>query len=256
VLGSGVETIQRHLRYVAAPGSIHHTGAIYQLYHETLGPQCHSFVLPPPDDPALVLLPERWLEALYRRPRRPGTSVDIEDITAVASEWVFDEHPEMLDATVRTVRGATGEGATRNATHRALWIAARKARAGCYPFSRAVAEIEVAAAAAYAERGMELGLDDFARSIKHAVADALNMSDAEVKAWGEWGDLDPQAVSSRPQKPKIPNKSREPLSQRRSQDRLQLRALAHLRPFLPCRVIGIQARCGWPTGWRNNTTAS
>lgn len=190
VLGAGIETIQPHLRYVAAPGSMHHTGETYRLYHEGAGPQDLGFVLPALDDPYLAPFPEAWGHALYRRPRRRGTCPDIEDIEAVASEWVFDQHPYMLDATVLAVRDATEDGTTRNATHRALWIAARKARAGCYPFSRAVAEIEAAAVASYAKRGLELGLVDFARSIKHAVGEALDMSDAEVAAWGAWGGSD------------------------------------------------------------------
>lgn len=110
----------------------------------------------------------------------------MEDIRAVASEWILDERPYMLDATVRAVRDATEDGTTRNAVHRALWIAARKARAGCYPFSRAVAEIEAAATASYSARGMQLDLNDFARSLQHAVSEALEMSRAEVAAWGGW----------------------------------------------------------------------
>lgn len=184
-----VETIQPHLRYLVAPGSTHHTDAMYQLYHEANGPRPLGFVLPAIDDPDLAHYPDNWAEALYRRPRRRGERPDIEDIMTVASEWVFDEHPYMLHATVRTVREATGDGETRNATHRALWIVARNARAGCYPFSRAVAEIEAAAVAAYTDRGRELDFDDFARSIEHAVGEAMDMSDAEVAAWGSWGGI-------------------------------------------------------------------
>jgi hypothetical protein len=193
-----VETIQPHLRYIVAPGSAHHAGATYQLYHEASGASPLEFVLPAPDDPDLAPYPDNWAEALIRRPRRAGARrgapADIEDITAVASEWVFDEQPGALAKTVADVRDATGDGATRNAMHRALWIAARKARAGCYPFSRAVAEIETAAVAAYAERGLGLHLDDFARSIEHAVAEALDMTDAEVAAWGAWGGLDAEGT--------------------------------------------------------------
>lgn len=186
VLGGGVETIQHHLRYLGAPGSIHHTGGTYQLYHEESGPQALGLDLPALDDRDLAPLPESWAEALYRRPRSPGKRPELEDIMTVASEWVFDERPYMLDVTVRDVREATEEGTTRKAMHRALWIAARKARAGCYPFSRAVTQIEAAAVAAYADRGQELDYADFARSITHAVAEAMDMSDAEVAAWGSW----------------------------------------------------------------------
>ena len=51
-----------------------------------------------------------WLENLYREPRRrgarpePGSPVDIEDITAAATQWVFDECPGALAKTVADVR--------------------------------------------------------------------------------------------------------------------------------------------------------
>lgn len=90
-----VETIQPHLRYIAAPGSAHHTGATYRLYHEASGASPLGFALPALDDPDLASYPDNWAEALYRRPRRRGTCPDIEDITAVATEWAFDEHPHM-----------------------------------------------------------------------------------------------------------------------------------------------------------------
>jgi hypothetical protein len=181
-----VDLIQPHLRYVVAPGGLHHTGASYRFYGPD-GDEIISGTLLSRE--ALPELPAEWLAALYRRPRRAGTRPDIEEISAVASEWIFDEHPSALMKTVDDVRTAVAEGQTRPAFHRALWIAARKARAGCYPFSRAVAEIEAAAVAAYAERGLELDLVDFARSIKHAVGQALDMSTAEVNAWGVWGGL-------------------------------------------------------------------
>jgi len=189
-LGPGVETIQSHLRYLAAPGSLHHIGETYRLYHQESGSQDLGLVLPATDDPSLAALPEAWLRALHRKPRRSGTNLDVDDIRAVASEWIFDEHPYMLAATVQGVRDATEDGTTRNAIHRALWIAARKSRAGCYPLSRAVVEIEAAAAASYSARGLQLDLIDFARSLQHAVNDALDMSDAEVAAWGAWSGRD------------------------------------------------------------------
>ena len=189
-LGPGVETIQSHLRYLAAPGSLHHTGQSYVLYHQNSGSQDLGLVLPAADDPSLAELPDAWLRALHRKPRRAGTDLDVDDIRAIASEWVFDEHPYMLDATVQAVCDATEDGTTRNAIHRALWIAARKSRAGCYPFSRAVVEIEAAAAASYSARGLQLDLIDFARSLQHAVREALDLSDAEVTAWGAWSGRD------------------------------------------------------------------
>jgi Bifunctional DNA primase/polymerase, N-terminal len=184
VLGGGVETIQSHLRYLAAPGSIHHTGETYQLFHQSLGPRPLGFVLPAPADPALASLPRPWVDALHRRPRTRGALATSEDIAAFAREYNFNEHPEMLDATVRAVAAATCEGQTRNAIHRALWIAARKARAGCYPWMFAVERIRTAAVAAYAHRGRDLDPFEFARSVDHAITKALDMAPVEVAAWG------------------------------------------------------------------------
>lgn len=66
-LGSGVETIQSHLRYLAAPGSMHHTGHIYRLYHQDSGSQDLGFVLPTTNDPRLAALPDAWVCALHRK---------------------------------------------------------------------------------------------------------------------------------------------------------------------------------------------
>lgn len=193
-LPGGVETIQSHLRYLAAPGSAHHTSETYQLFHEANGPTPLQFALPAPDDPNMATYPEPWTEVLGRKSRKLGAPLDADEIAGIASDWVFDDHPYMLDAIVRSVREATGQGATRNATHRALWIAARQARAGCYPLSRAVGEIESAAVAAYAQRGLGLDLDDFARSVTHGVAGALDMSSAEVAVLGAWRGPDVERV--------------------------------------------------------------
>ena len=191
-----VDTIQSHLRYIAAPGTPHHTGAPYRLYGPD-GNEIVSGVLPKCD--VLPWLPPPWCDGLYRKPRRKGVPgrpyrksqlPDIEDIEAVAQEWVFNDQPYSLVKTVTDVGNATDEGQTRPAYHRALWIAARKARAGCYPLSRAVAEIKDAAVIAYATRGLGLDIDEFERSIQHAVAEALDMTDAELVAWGVW--LGPQ----------------------------------------------------------------
>ena len=56
-----------------------------------------SQILPPPTE--FPEFPPAWLENLYREPRQrgarpePGSPVDIEDITAAARQWVFDECP-------------------------------------------------------------------------------------------------------------------------------------------------------------------
>ena len=185
----GVDTIQPHLRYLAAPGSLHYTGATYQLYHEASGPQPLGFVLPAPDDPDLAPYPDNWLEALYRKSRRRGAPASrvlakSDDVAAFAEEHIFSEHPDQLAKTVSDVRNASAEGATRNPYHRALWIAARKARAGCYPWVWAVEQIEAAAREGYEARGESFDDYEFARSVEHAVAEALDLTPAETVLWG------------------------------------------------------------------------
>jgi hypothetical protein len=181
--GGGVDTIQRHLRYLAAPGSLHQIGAAYQLYHEASGPKLLGFELPALDDPGLAPLPESWVAELSRRQRRRGGTVTSDDVKEFSETYNFNENPEMLDPTVCTVRYSIELGQTRNAYHRGLWIAARNARCGCYPFGHAVAQIEAAADAAYAHRGGQVDPWDFARSVRHAVTAALDMAPAEVVAW-------------------------------------------------------------------------
>ncbi|WP_370066532.1 bifunctional DNA primase/polymerase [Mycobacterium sp. MAA66] len=181
VLGDGVELIQRHHRYLAAPGSVHHTGKRYRLHHEDTGEQRLKPVLPPRR--AIPPLPESWLAGLYREPRRRGAPASADDVMAFAHEYTQNREPESLEPTVRAVRRATGAGQTRPAVHRALWIAARKARAGCYSWADALAAIREAAEVTYAERGGQLDDYDFARSVEHAVAEALDMHDSELRAW-------------------------------------------------------------------------
>ncbi|MDT7769662.1 MAG: hypothetical protein QOI30_2672, partial [Mycobacterium sp.] len=85
--GGGVDTIQRHLRYLVAPGSLHHTGATYQLYHEASGPEPLGFGLPALDDPGLAPIPESWVEELHRRQRRRGAAVTPDDVKEFAETY-------------------------------------------------------------------------------------------------------------------------------------------------------------------------
>ena len=179
--GGHVELVQRHLRFLVALGSRHHTGRVYRLYDGT-GARVRP-VLPPRD--RLPELPAAWLDGLYRKPRVRGAPATADDVAAFARTYTFDECPKRLGRTVAAVRYATGPNETRPATHRALFIAARKARAGCYPWDRARDEIERAAREAYAERGGVLDEYDFARSVEHAVTQAMDLTADELRAWGE-----------------------------------------------------------------------
>ena len=196
--GGHVELIQRHHRFLAAPGSLHYTGRRYKLYaprssgvRYTLAPLPPRAKLPP--------LPEAWLAELYRKPRLRGAIATTDEIAAFAQEYTFNDDPSALDTTVRAVRDATGEGQTRPAYHRALWIAARKARAGCYPWAAALAEIEAAARASYAERGKPFDEYEFGRSIEHAVTDAVDLTEDALKPWGgDAHDVDGWRVRYKP----------------------------------------------------------
>jgi hypothetical protein len=130
------------------------------------------------------LLPKAWADHLYRKPRLRSATATSEEVTAFAEECRFDDEPKALGRTVQAVRDATGEGETRPAYHRALWIAARKARAGCYPWERARDEIERAARDVYSLRGMAFDEYDFARSVEHAITEALDLTEDALKSWG------------------------------------------------------------------------
>jgi hypothetical protein len=179
-----------------APGSLHPTGALYRLYAPHSG-QDAGLVLPSRDD--LPALPEPWLSLHYRKPRTRGTPATTEEDEDFANTYTFDEHPYMLRKTVADVRQATGDSETRNACLKALGIAARKARAGCYPWQRARDAIEAAAIAAYAERGRELDENDFAAMVNFVVTEALDMTAAEIGAWG--GEREPVTVTARRPRP-------------------------------------------------------
>lgn len=179
--GGDVELLQRHHRFLAAPCSLHHSGAVYRLYGPN-GTETPDGTLPPRS--GLPSLGQAWLQSLYRKPRKRGAPATTLDVRQFADTYTFDEYPYMLAKTVRDVREATGAKGTRPAYHKALWIAARNARAGCYPWLRARDAIEAAAVAAYAERGLELDPFEFGRSIEHAITCVLDMPASTLTDWG------------------------------------------------------------------------
>lgn len=180
--GAHVELIQRHHRFIVAPGGLHHTGTTYRLYDGGVGAELKGGELPNRSD--LPRLPEKWLDALYREASVRGPGPTSQDVADFAETYTFSERPNSLAKTVADVREATGEGWTRNAYHRALFVAARKARAGCYPWVTAVAAIEAAAIGAYRQRGTVFDASDFSRSVEHAVRQALAMDESELAVWG------------------------------------------------------------------------
>lgn len=184
--GAHVELIQRHHRFIVAPGGLHHSCGVYKLYDGRDGSELDGVGLPMRGD--LPELPEEWLEALYRkasRTRSKGTQATSSEIDHFAETYTFDENPDLLAITVEQVRSATGDGWTRNAYHRALFIAARRARVGCYPWATAVEAIYAAAIDAYRARDRTMEVHDFSRSVRHAVGMALDMSVAELAAWAD-----------------------------------------------------------------------
>ena len=97
--GGHVELIQRHHRFVAAPGSLHYTGRRYRLYHERTGADRRRRTLPP--RAKLPPLPEAWLTELYRKPRLRGAVATTDEIAAFAQDYTFNDDPSALDTTVR-----------------------------------------------------------------------------------------------------------------------------------------------------------
>lgn len=177
-----VDLIQAHLRYIAAPGALHHTGRRYRLYGPD-GPPTGKYTLPAITD--LPLLPGAWLTALRREAhaahRSGGGCIRLR---AAADEWVGEAQPGQLSKTVSRVEATGWTGDTRNTTRDALCTAARKARAGVYPWATAVAAIEQAAREAYAERGMGFDDAEFGRLADFAIEAALAMSEAEIARHG------------------------------------------------------------------------
>lgn len=185
---SDVELIHRGNRYIVGPGSWHHTGLRYRLYSPD-GGRSRKLVLPHPDD--LPELPEPWLAALGRK-HHAAHIVDLDDtaLRAAAAAWVGEAQPGALK---RTVWRVTDQPNTRNGMRNALFIAARKARAGVYSWRRAVAEIEWAGRLAYEQRnepGKEFNEADFVELQRNAITQALLLSDDELAQWGVYNDAE------------------------------------------------------------------
>lgn len=183
--GGDVEIIQRHHRHVIPRGGLHHTGATYRLYGPD-GDEITDKVVPHRDE--LPALPDAWLEALRdtgRKRRKNGRPATRDDLVVLVSEWDHNEYPDALGTLLDYVRRSAAEGKTRNPVRDALWIAAHKARAGCFPYNTAREAIKAAAIVAYADRGRELDVRDFDRMADGAVDAALDMPIAELKeVWG------------------------------------------------------------------------
>lgn len=180
-----VDLIQAHLRYIAAPGALHHTGRRYRLYAPD-GLPTGKYTLPAIAD--LTFLPDAWLISLGREVNAAQRSGDYSPrLKAVAEEWVGEAQPGQLKRTVYRVEATGWTGDTRNAVRDALCTAARKARAGVYPWAVAVAAIEAAARDAYQQRGRQFDEGEFARLCNFAIEAALSLSEAELKRYGIYG---------------------------------------------------------------------
>ena len=179
-----VEVIDYGHRFVMLPGAQHPTGTRYVLYAPT-GRPAQTVALPGRE--ALPVLPAAVQAAMRGSGRgQGGVYRTREDLRAEAALWADDKSPGELTKTVEGVHLAphVGDRSVRNAAHRALCIAARKARAGCYPWDRALREIEHAAVQAYAWYGNGKGLDfiEFERSVDEAIRCALDT--VTIENWG------------------------------------------------------------------------
>jgi hypothetical protein len=174
--GGDIELIQRHHRVAVLPPSLHHTGEPYAIYDERTGQSSPLW-----DVRELPDLPPEWLDDLRRDPPRVDAhaEADPSQVRAFADKYTRERWPSMLAPIAEEVRAEPTE--TRNTARDKLCQAAREARAGCYPFGRAVDEIRQAAEQSYTRRGRTLDETDFARSVAYAVAQAAAEPMAELR---------------------------------------------------------------------------
>lgn len=187
-----VELILSHIRFVTAPGSIHANGKPYRRCLPN-GELSRSLLLPHVDELPEVPLP--WLEAplskKYKASGQVFVSASDAELLMVADTWVGEAQPGQLKRTLWRIQEATIHGTEQqkrkklyNATLTALCTAAKKARAGVYPWQTARAAIKAVAEAERGELGLPFKEADFEHCAVDAVRYALAMTEAEIAGWG------------------------------------------------------------------------
>lgn len=200
-----VEIIDRHHRYVCAPGSLHHTSRRYRLYHQIDGREVTSGVLPHPGE--IVELPPLWAEWTRAQVnyREDGTRAALTsaksntravcavvalhtpvadaDVEAFCEEHQGNDRPKALDNLTNKLRRERKE--TRNKVRNFLRVAAQESRLKFYPYETAIDEIRDAAIESYEARAAE-GDDravfderDFDRLVINGIEQASRKTDEE-----------------------------------------------------------------------------
>lgn len=181
-----VEIILTHIRYVTAPGSVHPSGSMYRRYTPN-GRLSSSLLMPQVDE--LPVVPEAWMDGVLRKRYQVSGTIHVSapdsELLMVADTWVGEAQPGQLKRTVWFVEetGITGRD-TRNATQRALSVAAKKARAGVYPWRTAKAAIKAAAEETRREIGKSFDEADFEHCAVDAIRYAMALTEAEIAGWG------------------------------------------------------------------------
>ena len=197
--GSGVEFLDHHHRYMAAPPSWHHTGNRYRLYRPN-GQVSRTGLLPPLD--RIPELPESYLHGLPAGAASAGAS-DASGAEVVAFAQRYDEgpQPDMVQVIIRqTISAPDAEGTYQPTLHALCW-AAREAKGRRFGWDDAVEQIHRAARQAYEARGGSLNEAAFLRLVSYAVGQvrdtdedllyqAWQSSDWPVPDWSDDADAD------------------------------------------------------------------
>jgi hypothetical protein len=186
---SGVEFLDRHHRYMAAPPSWHHTGKPYRLFLRN-GKVSSSGVLPPIE--RIPLLPQSYLDGLPASPTVAGGQ-DASEVEVDEFARQYDKGPQpdaVLWIIGKTIKAEDSES-TRNATRDALCWAAREAKGKRFGWENAVEHIHAAAAEAYEARGKQMDESEFHRLATYAVGQVRDTSESDLyDAWQSdgWAD--------------------------------------------------------------------
>lgn len=139
VAGPGIEVCQFHHRYIVAPPSVHHSGAVVRWVDEASGEILDRF--PEADD--LPALPWSWIEALSASgSAEAADAVDEDAVRGWVGAHTEARRPSWLPVVIRGARERTRVGESRHdSVVRAACQMAREATAGAYSADDAVAEL-------------------------------------------------------------------------------------------------------------------
>gem|GEM_PF-1156995 len=179
---SGVEFLDHHHRYMAAPPSWHHTGRPYRLILPN-GKRSKSGLLPLVDE--IPMLPQSYLDGLpANSAQAEGRDAEGSEVAGFATRYDSGPQPEAVHWIISaTINSPDAEG-TYNPTRDALCWAAREAKGGRFGWSSAADEIHRAARRAYETRGSQLDEADFARLVSYAVGQVRDTDEEQLyDAW-------------------------------------------------------------------------